>query len=563
MFVLNYVRKHKSQIAILIIFSMIATITSIVVPYLNGMFIDVLITTTSVDAIVDFALVIIAIGLFGAFASYTSSMAVAKLTSRTNFDMMSDSIEHVQKMPYEVFTSKFNPAYLIQRLSTDINALVSFFVSNFISVFLQAATFAVVMYLIASINMQVFFLAILFLPVYLISYMFLKKPLFKRSMELKEDQNHFSKVLFEQINRVQEIKAEAAFDKSREAENRSFLAYFRSLMNFSRLSYLFSSLDGLIAVLFQSSVLIIGGIQIINGDMTIGQFTIVSTYFMMLIGAVKYYFNLGKSYQDYKSSNARMNELLTIEQERNGIRRLDGISSITVDNASFSYVANGPSVIGDMTAEFRKGRIALITGPNGSGKTTLINILLGILQNLRQGSVRYNGVDVGDIDLYSTRREDIATLLQRVDLPDASVEEYINDALGLDRTGIMSMARVMGLEDMFFGKNFDLSRYWDTKLNTMSGGEKQKVMLLKVLGKGKSVMVLDEPSTGLDDYSIETLLKYLSAVKQDRTVIIISHDQRFREIADDVIMVGRDTKAMTRPADGIGEHSDMANGLVS
>lgn len=144
----------------------------------------------------------------------------------------------------------------------------------------------------------------------------LKKPLFKRSMELKENQNHFSKVLFEQINRIQEIKAEASFDKSREIEDRSFLTYFKSMISFSRLSYLFSSLDGLIAVLFQSSVLIIGGIQIINGTMTIGQFTIVSTYFLMLINAVKYYFNLGKSYQDYKSSNTRMNELLSPSRRR-------------------------------------------------------------------------------------------------------------------------------------------------------------------------------------------------------------------------------------------------------
>ena len=191
---LRYVKKHRSQIAILIIFSIIATITSIVVPYLNGMFIDVLITTTSVDAIVDFALVIIAIGLFG------------------------------------------------------------------------------------------------------------------------------------------------AFDKSKEAEKRSFLTYFKSLISFSRLSYLFSSLDGLIAVLFQSSVLIIGGIQIINGDMTIGQFTIVSTYFLMLISAVKYYFNLGKSYQDYKSSNARMNELLLIEAERNGNRRLDDIYPCSLGGPSHDVI---------------------------------------------------------------------------------------------------------------------------------------------------------------------------------------------------------------------------------
>lgn len=197
--------------------------------------------------------------------------------------------------------------------------------------------------------------------------------------------------------------------------------------------------------------------------------------------------------------------------------------------------SHGPDVIDSLTAGFRKGEISLISGPNGIGKTTLINITLGILQNLKSGTVEYNGVNTDDVDLYSARRDGISVLIQRTDLPDSTVEGYLEDALGLERNGIASMIRLMGMEDSFLGKDFDVSKYRDTKINTMSGGEKQKIMLIKVLGRRKDVMILDEPSTGMDDAGIEGLLDYIVSVRKDRITVIISHDRRFVRIADNII----------------------------
>ena len=344
--------------------------------------------------------------------------------------------------------------------------------------------------------------------------------------------------MFEQINRVQEIKAEASFDKSIEIENRSFGKYLKSLISYSRLSYLFSSMDTLIAVLFQCVVLVIGGIQIIEGKLSIGEFTIVNTYFSMLLSSVKYYFNLGKSYQDFKSSRTRMSEIISIEVEHNGDEKVDDIGSIKVNNVKYAYVTPGPNVIDGITAEFKRGEVSLITGPNGIGKTTLINILLGILQNLKEGDVTYNDIQIGDIDLYSARQDEISTLIQRIDLPDSTVEEYLQDTLGLNKEEVISMISLLGLEQMYFGDNFNLSDYWESKINTLSGGEKQKVMLVKVLGKRKPVLILDEPSTGMDDAGIQCMLKYINSTKKDNLTIIISHDSRFKDIADNVIRLG-------------------------
>ena len=178
----KYIKKYKPQLVVIIAFSIISMISAVIVPYLNGMFIDMLIITTSVNQILKYAAVIISIGLLGALASYFVNMSTAKLAAKTTFNMMSDTINHVQKIPYDTFTSKFNPAYLIQRISGDLNTMFTFFLNNFMSIFLQGITFGVVAYIIATINLQIFLLSLLFLPIYLLCYMRLKKPLFKNNV---------------------------------------------------------------------------------------------------------------------------------------------------------------------------------------------------------------------------------------------------------------------------------------------------------------------------------------------------------------------------------------------
>lgn len=528
----EYLKKYRLQLASIIVFSILTTISGIIVPYLNGNFIDVLISSRSLEYILRFAAIIITIGILGAATSYYVSMSTAKMVANTSFDMLSDAIAHVQKIPYDIFSSKYNPAYLIQRMTSDLNTMFSFFLNNFMNIFLKGITFIIVLVIIATINLEVLLVSLLFLPIYLICYVLLKKPMFERNMEYKEQSNQHTKTMFEQIDRLYEIKVEAAFKKSVDTERKSFTEYLRSLISFNRISYLFTSLDGIITVLFQSVILVIGGIQIINGEMSIGEFTIVNTYFTILLTCAKYYFNLGKTIQDYKSSKTRMEEILNIEEENNGSVAVDNIETISVRNVSYTYNIGADSVINNLNITFKKGEMTLIKGPNGAGKTTSINIIMGILQNLNEGVVEYNGIDIQDLDIYSTRKNCISTLIQASNYPDQTVKEYLKNSLGLESDEIIGLINLLELENIYICDNFMISDYWDFKINNLSGGQKQRIALLKVLGKNNSVMILDEPSTGLDKDGINSVIAHLLRTKNERITIIISHDPSFETAAD-------------------------------
>lgn len=526
--------KYKSSIIILAVFSIISSAAAIIVPYYNGLLIDLLINSENLNKILKYAGFIIIIGLAGAIGLYYVNMIIVKLTAKTSFDMMSYIIGRIQKMPYGIYKNKYNPAYLIQRISIDTNIVFSFFLNNFISIFLYGAMFIIIMYIIACINLHVFFISLLFIPLYIVFYSMLKEPLYKRNLVNKEHQNRYSKTMYEQLDGVREIKLDVSFDKSIKRQTDSFNNYYNSLISYSRVSYIFSSLDSLVGVIFQAAIMIIGGIQIVRGNMTIGEFTIITTYFYTLLNSVKYYFGLGKSYQDYKSSNTRINEILDLKPEINGDEKIDNIKEIYVDNITFSYIT-GKNVLNEVTAHIYFGKITTIVGPNGAGKTTLLLIITGILQNPDKGQIEFDNININNLDLYEIRNSEMSIMLQNTSYPDMSVEEYLSYNLDLNKNEILMMISFIGLQNMYLEDNFDLTKHWEKKLSSLSTGELQRINFLKTIGKKRRILILDEPTLGIDTTGVKLMMDCLTTIKTDSMIILVSHDQRVIELSDTVI----------------------------
>jgi ATP-binding cassette subfamily C protein len=230
-----------------------------------------------------------------------------------------------------------------------------------------------------------------------------------------------------------------------------------------------------------------------------------------------------------------MDGIFSIEKESNGEMKLNELSTILLEKVTYTYPDQSAPVLKDISAEFKRGTITLMTGKNGSGKTTMVNVILGILQNIQDGNVKYDSVKISNIDMYSMRNEKIATLLQDNHPPDVTAYEYLSGYFSLDKEGIVNVIKMMSLNDMFLTKNFDISNLWDIKINTMSGGERQKIRLIKVLCGNKDAMILDEPSTGLDAHGVNSLIQYLNRTRNNRVCIIVSHDPRFEDISDSII----------------------------
>ena len=190
----------------------------------------------------------------------------------------------------------------------------------------------------------------------------------------------------------------------------------------------------------------------------------------------------------------------------------------------------------DVDLEVRRGEVVLIMGPSGSGKTTLLS-MLGAMLRPSSGSVMVDGVDLASLPerrLPAFRARSFGFVFQDFNLLSAlSAVENVEYALNLGgSTGSKARTKARDLLE-----KFGLGRRLKFRPNKLSGGEKQRVAIARALANDPAVILADEPTANLDSkigHEIARLLKR-AAQQENRSVVIVSHDTRLRDIADRVL----------------------------
>lgn len=196
---------------------------------------------------------------------------------------------------------------------------------------------------------------------------------------------------------------------------------------------------------------------------------------------------------------------------------------IELNNVSFSY--DRTPVIENLTFTVRKGEYLGIIGPNGGGKTTLIKVILGLLHPT-EGAVMLFGKDRHDFK----EKYRIGYVPQRITQTDKNFPATVFEVV---RTG--RIAR-LGFFERFAKEDIDaverameisgIAKYRDTLVGNLSGGERQRVFIARALASEPDVLILDEPTVGVDIGAQKTFYEFLSSLNRDQklTIIFISHD---------------------------------------
>ncbi len=190
----------------------------------------------------------------------------------------------------------------------------------------------------------------------------------------------------------------------------------------------------------------------------------------------------------------------------------------------YTYPGHKKEILHDLTVVFRSGEITALTGDNGCGKTTLTKLLTGMLRP-RQGCVCIDGNDIAAMSLAEIGRQ-VAYVFQNPSqqIFCTTVEDEIAYGLNnmkLDRAEIERRIS-------FYLDYFEMAAYRRTFPQSLSQGEKQRLMLAAILAMHPRYVILDEPTTGLDVYRRKLLGDYLLRIKEDGYgVIFVSHQDKF------------------------------------
>jgi len=464
--------------------------------------------------------------------------------------------------------------------------------------------------ILLTMNWLIAVLMVAFLAIYTTLYFAFKKPLYNAGFAFREAQAKYFSKLLEQLKFIKIIKINSIQPQMNMRAESSFMDFKDKVIHNQKINYLYSGLDGFISTIAQIALFVIGGIQILAGNFTIGMFTIFTSYFGMMLGASRYFFGLGASYQNVLVSYNRIKEVFDQKQESCGEKIIGDISKIEVRDVSFSYDtydesgeeadsdsqklfhhsdstkhvhncnslgpfrdSNSPKpfhakrAINSFGAEFLKGKMYAIAGANGAGKSTLINLMLGMYIDEYEGSITYNGIDIRSIDMLAARRNLIGfaeqepllitdTIRYNLNFMDVcngesisrrsqnsdsrSGKSDINDAdcykeLALDCDSLMEFIKILNMKDFIHQHTMDFEIN-ESNTNT-SGGEKQKIAILKVLCKNPAVMIFDEPTSALDAETAKQFLEHLHRLKKDKIIILITHDETAKGYCDEVVII--------------------------
>lgn len=248
----------------------------------------------------------------------------------------------------------------------------------------------------------------------------------------------------------------------------------------------------------------------------------------MLLGNVSYMLNLGTNYQTSLASYIRINEIQNLKCEINGIIKLDNIDKISIEHLYFKY--DELSIFNDFNYLFLKNKIYCVMGRNGSGKSTLIDIITGLNYDYT-GVVKYNDIDIKEINMYYLRFNSISIVEQE---PILFTDSFYNNITFNNNCDINMVEKI---KHQFKLDYFDLSNKIEENSINLSGGEKQKVCLIRSILKDSNILILDEPTSALDNESILILKNLLVSIKRNKIILIITHDKELAEIADEIINI--------------------------
>ena len=323
----------------------------------------------------------------------------------------------------------------------------------------------------------------------------------------------------------------------------------------TRIRGVFTPLVDLIELLGVLVVLGLGTWALSQGDLTLGGLLVFLAYLSQLYGPVRELSSLANRIFAAAAGAERVLELLaerpSVVERPNALELGRARGTVELRGVGFRYPGAGRDAIHDIDLVARPGETLALAGPSGAGKSTLARLLLRF-DDPSAGSLWLDGHDLRDVSLASLRAN-VGLLLQETLLPDVSVREAIAQAReGASDAAIEAAARAAGADDFISA----LPDGYETRLGqrgrTLSGGQRQRIAIARALVRDTPVLVLDEPTTGLDAAATAALQAPLRALAAGRTTIIVSHDPAVLDWADRIVRLqdGRLVEAAPPPPAG-------------
>lgn len=530
-YVMRVALRQRLRFALFFFIILLSFFLSTVTPYFNGVFIDMLSKPTSIKSVVEFSLLIAGLGIVGAVISYLANMVTSKFIIMANMDLIREEISKLQESQL-IFVEKQNPAYLTQRLSQDVHSVGNFVLSNYFLSIINLLLIAIIIYFLIHTSLFLGLFAIGLCCIYVFLFLLLKKPIYSSQSQKKEAEAKMYGFMSSQVGNTFGIQLNSQYEEARTELSSVFKRTFPFVLRSYKYSYVFASADSIISAIFQAALFIFAGIQIVNEKMTIGTFVAANLYFNLFIKTMKYYVNFYKQYQDARASFQRLKEITAYPKIKSNGRKISDITSISLVGTNFCFPDTTVELFHALDYTFVRGNSYSIIGDNGAGKSTLMKIISDLYP--AGDTVYFNSESISEINMRDVRKAQLTCVPQTLHMPEQSVESYICEMLSTD-IGVIKTK--LGESEYLKSYSQFVIENLDKPCHALSIGEFRKINIWIAINRVSCVLILDEPTTGLDSHSKSELIEYVKDNPQKLMLLIMSHDEEILSVTTKKIRI--------------------------
>jgi ABC-type multidrug transport system fused ATPase/permease subunit len=547
----GFLRPYRGAVFTSLAFSCLAIVGTVAIPLLVGAAVDA-IKDNDRDALMPLFLAIVGAGLLRVLLSVSRRLISGRVSLGVEYDMRNRLYGHLQRLELGFFDGQ-QVGQLMSRATVDLQS-VRFFLGYGL-IFILQNLLTIVLAAIIMIILKPSLALITLAPTPFVIAAATRYGRYSRPA-LQEVQQRIAEATAAAEENVSGIRVVKAFARERE-QLEKFRAkvgrVFDQSMYATRLRAHYNPMIAFLPNLGLAAVLLIGGRQVINGSLTLGEFTAFYTYVLMLMFPMRMLgIALGMAQRAVASGN-RIFQVLdrapTVVSKPGAQPLPAGGGQVSIRHASLSY-NGGPPAMTDVSLEIKAGETVAIVGPTGSGKTTLA-AAVARLYDLSGGSIRIDGLDVRDADLDSLRGE-IAIVPDDGFLFSATIRENIAYAKPDATQEEVELAARRAQIHAFVAS---LPDGYDTLVGerglTLSGGQRQRISVARALVTDPRILILDDATASVDATTERQIKDALRGVMRGRTTFVIAHRLSTIALADRVVVMegGRIT--------AVGTHEEL------
>jgi len=566
--VFAYARPYRSHLLVVLVTIIVITLMSLLPPLLMRQLIDVAIPEEDLRMVTLLGFGMVAVPLVNGIVGVLQRRETALVGEGIIHDLRRELYDHLQAMSLSFFTNT-KTGELMSRLNSDVvgaqQAVSSTFVTLVSNLFAVAATLVIMLQL----EWRLTLLAVSILPLFVIASRQVGKRLrvIRRSqMEANAEMNGMMQETLSVSGALLVKLYGRSYHESQQFAVRAATVRDLGITQAVIGRWFFMAL-GLVSALGTALTFWLGAVMVINGDLTIGTIVALSAYLAALYGPLSSLANARVEFTTSLVSFERVFEVidmpLDIEPPADPVELSSIDGSVEFDHVSFSYGHTADSglesvrrfgwgqsgqvdevvkvggdgwVLDDVSFLIEPGRTVALVGPSGAGKTTL-TYLVPRLYDASEGSVRIDGVDVKDLSAESIASA-VGVVTQETYLFHDTIEMNLRYAApSASEADLMAAARAANISEFIESLPEGLQTRVGERGYRLSGGEKQRMAIARVILKNPSILILDEATSHLDARSEALVQDALDGVMENRTSLVIAHRLSTVLNADRIIVV--------------------------